>query len=485
MCDVDGYMSSAIVYQYLSKFTADITMFFHTGKQHGLAKNLDEDIPRQVMESGVSLLIIPDAGSDDGRRNRQLFNAGIDTIVLDHHEITMGNPTAIVVNHHLGEGLNIALSGTGVAQKFVVAFNSLYGDRKEQYFYEDLVAISLVSDICNLTTLENRAFLSKGFDIIKDPNKGNQFIKIIVDKFNRRGMTPEGFSFGMIPPINSLCRIDSMEDKRRFFMCLVENEFPDTGIEIMKAAHREQNKIVSNLMKEIEPNLDTRHKANVAFVEADRKEFTGLVANKFCGSTGKPTLLLRQESSTTWSGSIRSPFPVASLINESGLAQCRGHEEACGIFIKKANLQKLLRWFDNLKIDKNPDIEVTAILKPEDITLSLCCACADHKDMWGASQGSKIVRPSFYIKLKMNSRDIQIYGEKRNTLGFKIGNKMLAWRFKCSKEELESVHEYKNAMVELLGHLEVNNWGGFDQPNFIVDKFEISQNENPTWEEMF
>ena len=114
----------------------------------------EEDIVQQVIDSGVNLLIIPDAGSNDDGQCKELVAKSIDVLILDHHEITTPNPYAIIINHHLGKGLNTALSGTGVTHKFVQSCAECWGIELGNLYY-DLVATSVISDICDLTTLEN------------------------------------------------------------------------------------------------------------------------------------------------------------------------------------------------------------------------------------------------------------------------------------------------------------------------------------------
>lgn len=57
--DVDGFTSSAIMYQYLKRQNPQLQIdyYVHSGKQHGL-----EDMWEKLQGKNYSLLIIPDAG---------------------------------------------------------------------------------------------------------------------------------------------------------------------------------------------------------------------------------------------------------------------------------------------------------------------------------------------------------------------------------------------------------------------------------------
>ena len=155
--DSDGVMSTAIAYDFLKKQGVQPIVFWHTGKQHGISPSKDEDMLQQIIDSGITLLWMPDAGSGDVNSCKELKQLGIDTIITDHH-LAKNNPYAIVINCHFGEGLNVNLTGAGVTDKFIEGYCERYGIERPDY--SDLVAFSLISDVADLTSLENRAYMN-------------------------------------------------------------------------------------------------------------------------------------------------------------------------------------------------------------------------------------------------------------------------------------------------------------------------------------
>lgn len=467
--DVDGQLSAALIVKFLLRFTNNLTYFFHVGKGHGLVQNKEKDIVQQIIHSEVKLIIIPDAGSNDSGQCGILKSVGTDILILDHHEISTPNPYAIIINHHLGEGLNTALSGTGVTHKFVQScaesWNIDLGD-----LYYDLVATSIISDICDLTTLENRAYIKYGFEHITDP-----MLELMFAKFNRKGNNPIGVSWGTAPPINSLCRGDDQQAKIDFFMALVGKGDMDNGVSVARKAHNEQSKIVKTIYEEIEPDLDRNHKVMIGYTTEEYKGYTGLIANKITGNFGKPALVLRELNSTTWSGSLRSPVDIADKINESKLAKCQGHLSAAGIFLKKSNLNRLIKWFDALPLDADPERQVTAILKPSQITLPLCHACSDDMVLWGASEGNKIVQPKFYLEFETSQSDIQVFVKKTTTVKITKDNVSFL-KFQCDDETAQLLQR-ERCKVAMIIKLSVNEWNGVESPQAIIDTWEIEKIE--------
>lgn len=467
--DVDGQLSAALIVKFLLRFTNNLAYFFHVGKGHGLVQNKEEDIPQQVLDSGVSLLIAPDSSTNDAPQCQWLKSNGVDVIICDHHEVTTQNPYAIIINHHLGEGLNTALSGTGVTHKFAISCAESCGIDISDLYY-DLVATSIISDVCDLTTLENRAYVKYGFEHITDP-----MLELMFAKFNRKGNNPIGVSWGTAPPINSLCRGDDQQAKIDFFMALVGKGDMDNGVSVARKAHNEQSKIVKTIYEEIEPDLDRSHKVMIGYTTEEYKGYTGLIANKITGNFGKPALVLRELNSTTWSGSLRSPVDIADKINESKLAKCQGHLSAAGIFLKKSNLNRLIKWFDTLPLDTNPERQVTAILKPNQITLPLCHACSDDMVLWGASDGNKIVQPKFYLEFETSPSNVQVFVKKTTTVKItKDGVSFL--KFQCDDKTAQLLQK-ERCKVAMIVTLDVNVWNDVESPQGIIDTWEIEKIE--------
>ena len=154
-CDVDGLCSTVIAYQFFRSNGIEPIVFFHSGKQHGV-----NDLMTEILNAKLDLLIVPDA-SGKPEECKTLRDSGCDVIIADHHEIEKENQFAIVVNCMQGD-TNHAASGTTVMSKIVDRYSERYlGGRR--FNFEDLVALSLLSDSRSMLSIENRAYLNLGF----------------------------------------------------------------------------------------------------------------------------------------------------------------------------------------------------------------------------------------------------------------------------------------------------------------------------------
>lgn len=489
-CDYDGISSAACLYNFLMSVwpELDIKTFMHVGKGHGLVQNSEEDIVQQVIDSGVTLLFAPDSTSNDKDGCMQLKSQGVDIIVLDHHEIVEDNPYAIIVNHHLDKTgrLNTDLSGCGVTFKFIQAYaedNAIdIGD-----LYYDLVATSIVTDVCSMLHPENRALVEYGFNHITNPMVATMF-----EKFNRRGNNPIGVAWGIGPAVNAVIRSSDQDAKWALFNGFINSENIDDGISAARKAHNAQTKIVKELYEKIEPTLDNSHKVLVGYSDDENKSFSGLIANKILGNFGKPCLILREMNATTLTGSLRSPVDIADKINASCLAKCQGHASACGIFVKKSNLNKLLDWFDKQDLSQKPVKTVTAEINPNNIDISLCKACQDNMMLWSGSDGGKIPQPKFYVKLDITPDDVTVFAKKTNAVKV-VKDGVSFIKFSVPQSIVDDLKNGDN-ILEMIVSLEVNEWNGNFTPQANIEEWEIIPKEKKEefidnsefdWDEVF
>lgn len=465
--DLDGDCSSAIVYMLIREFSnIDPTIYNHIGKQHGL-----DDLMETIKADRPDLLIIPDAGSNNATQCMELKALGMDIIILDHHVRDRDNPYALVVNPYGNSNpVNKAISGTGVVEKFARALGSAQD-------FKDIVAISLVSDSCSLLSHENRKYIHDGLT-----KPSNPFIKYALEKLCYRGVCPEGVAFGIAPLGNALSRQEDSASKLLFFDALVGKIKPEDAVTAMKGVKSKQDYQVRKLMGAMEPELDMGHKVLFGFANPDSKNYLGLVANKVCSKYGKPTFMLREANSTTWSGSMRSPIDLLETINQSGLAKCQGHDAACGIIIKKSKLKRFAKFMDGLELETEPSVDVAASITPEAITLRLAKLCASNAILWGKD----VPKPKFHVRL--DCPQSYVYHGRTTTAKLVAGG-IDFMRFFASADDADALQAVSNQAVDVIATLSLNEYNGVVKPQAIVESYEVTtraeQQPDISWEEIF
>lgn len=476
--DCDGACSAALTVIFLKSVgVTDYVLFSHDGKQHGVHDKVEE-----IIQSKVDFIIVPDGGTNDAEDCKTIKEAGIDILILDHHLIEKENISAIVINPYRGSSeLNTDISGTGVVYKFCEAYYHMYMgcEWEECGNTRDIVAVSLVSDVCNLSSLENRAFMHYG---LSDPD--NEFLNYLFEKkCKRRGINSDGIGWDIAPLANTLARSDEQDTKLLFFKALIGDIGFEDGVKEISRVKRNQDSLVKEEYERLSSEVDYNQKAIVGFSDPTNKSYLGLIANKFCGKYNKPTFILRELNSTTWSGSMRSNIDLANRINETGLAQAQGHEGACGIVIKKAYFDRFIEWLDTLEISHDPEIEVTADVAPNQLTVDFCEKISNNKILWGKG----VPNPSFHIKHRVTKDNVFIFKKNTTTVKIQFGN-LSCLMFFAKEEDVEAFTKHDVFDIELVvGECGINEYNGYITPQAIIQEYEIIpvKDGNADWSDLF
>ena len=476
--DCDGMCSATIVRTFLNTYyDIDPVIYIRQGKAHGLRASASEDIVEQIKADDIQLMIIPDAGTNDAPECHDLKAHGSDTLILDHHKVEVDNPDAVIVNHHLGNGLNTALSGTGVTAKFIQYYCEYY--HVDAPYMDDLVAMSIFSDSCSLLPLENRCYADIGMNRVE-----NDMIKAMLPLANRYGVNPTGYSWAMIPLINAICRQEKIDDKRKLFDAMSGHGDIDEAIKMCKAAHRLQADEVKQIMEEVEPTLDLNHKVVVGYAKPQDANLIGLVANKFMSKYHKPIILLRPMNTTTWSGSFRSPVPLNEIINNSGYGRALGHDFAAGVYVKKADLPKLIDYLDTIDFPDEPEINVTACLNASDVNVKMCQMCEDNKELYGTG----VPEPTFFFQGIIYPENVQMFKKRTTTIKVTLDG-MDFLMFMANQDQIDDFTFSGPKLVNIVATLSTNTWNNVTTKqgkikNYSLDKVE-AEVFNEDWEDDF
>lgn len=462
--DCDGMCSATIIRTFLNTYYGiDPVIYIRQGKAHGLRASASEDIVEQIKADGIQLMIIPDAGTNDAPECHDLKAHGCDTLILDHHKVEVDNPDAVIVNHHFGDGLNTALSGTGVTAKFIQYYCLYYG--LDIPYMDDLVAMSIFSDSCSLIPLENRCYADVGMHRVE-----NEMIKAMLPLADRYGVNPTGYSWAMIPLINAICRQEKIDDKRKLFDAMSGHGNIDEAIKMCKAAHRLQADEVKQIMEEVEPTLDLNHKVVVGYAKPQDANLIGLVANKFMSKYHKPIILLRPMNTTTWSGSFRSPVPLNEIINQSGYGKALGHDFAAGVYIKKADLSKLIDYLDTIDFPDEPEIEVTACINTNDVNVKTCQMCEDNKELYGKD----IPEPTFFFQGVIYPENVQMFKKRTTTIKVTL-NGMDFLMFMANQDQIDDFTFSGPKLVNIVATLSTNTWNNVTTKQGKIKNYSLEE----------
>lgn len=459
-CDVDGVCSSALIYMFLldeGVSRDNIRLLVHSDKSHGLTKEIMEQIGNDC-----KWFIVPDAGTNDYNQQKELNNRGIKILIADHHIKESDNEfgeNTIVVNSQLQKLNNNHLCGTGVMWKVLCAYSN--SDREQDM---PLVAFANLSDVMNMTSLENRylnSILMKNYESV-------DFLNAQKNAWIKDDLNPTSVVWNITPKINASIRSGDLDLLRQIFMFVLTGE--DNGtIKACARAHRQQQNLVKSKVEEILPTINQSEKVLIGFTEPSA--YTGLIAGKLCGMFNKPTLLV-YENNGYYMGSVRAPSSFKRYCTGHLFTYAMGHEAAFGIKFPKENLDEIRNYFSTLKFSNESKYTVVKSLNANHLNEveKMIKEFSGHDDLWAEG----IPKPQFHIHIKnLSTNDIKTLGNG-STIKFSCGD-MDFIKFFVGAAEKERYHigENKQISVDVIGEIGINTFNNTDTIQMVVDKLEM------------
>lgn len=497
--DCDGFTSFAVFMNYLNNlFPAfvqnNIVYKTHKGKSHGI--DIDE-IPKDT-----KLVIALDASSNEYEIHKKLREAGMDVLIIDHHEATEVSPDACVINNQLCDYPNKSLSGVGMVYKFCCYLDQLLGvDHADKYL--DLVALGMIADMMDLRYFETKHLIQLGCENIRSP-----FIKMMMarNEYSIKGqLTPFTVGFYIAPYINAVARVGTQEETLLLAESMLEyrayERIPSTkrgcsgqtesrveqACRTANNVRNRQNKARDVSTEFVDKLIETNNLLDnkILVVQAPKANgldtnITGLIGNQTSAKYQHPVLILNErnhDGEIWWEGSARGLLDSELtnfkefLINTGLVEYAEGHPNAFGVGIKDQNIQKFIE-FTNEKlkdIDFRPIYWVDFIYKSDTLNPNTILTIGQYNYLWGQS----LDKPKIAIEdINITPNNVQVM--KGPSLKFTI-NGIEYIKFKAAEEEIKLFQDNAIVNITIVGECDINTWGGVERPQIIIVDYEVNK----------
>lgn len=505
--DDDGFTSAAIFLNYLYKIVpsiveANIIYDFHPHKAHGIW--LDQ-IPQEA-----KLVIALDSSSNEYDIHEQLFNKGIDVLVIDHHNADKISPFACVINNQLCDYPTKSLSGAGMVYKFCKYIDNLLNLNYADNFL-DLVSLGLTGDVMSLRDLETSYLTRKGLENIQNP-----FIREMIEKNSYQlgtDITSIGVAFYIVPYINAVARLGTKEEKRILFEAMLDwkalNQIPSTkrgckgqmeaivtqAVRMSNNIKNHQNKIRDENIEIINNQIEEKDllRNKILIIQSTPEEpinrsISGLIANRLVSEYQRPVIILNEynvDNEIVWEGSARG-YEKSQLKDLQTFEQksnlinwAQGHANAHGLSISNENLFKFIDYCNQeLKdIEFTPDYRVDFIWQYSDILAKNILDIGNLKHLWGKDVEEALV----VIKgIRVTANNLHLMAKDRNpTLKIDLKDNIKAIKFKSGEEEYNNLYTEQGCVViDILCKCEINEYCGNINPQLIIQDYEIVSHQD-------
>ncbi len=497
--DPDGLTSTAMLHNYLKDHCPemDIQIVIHEKRVHGIF--MDELEP--YLE-GASLVIIPDAGSEDVDQRIELVQRGLDVLVVDHHEPNEGinatDPQAgIIVNNNI-DGIYTSLSGAGMCYMLMKAIDEkMWTNYADNYI--DLAMLGCVSDMMDISTDYMQHIVQEGMSNIR--NKGLDAMVSAQSFSIGDKIDPVSISFYITPIINSVYRLGSMEDKRNLTnsFCNLDdtiyiytpkrgkNKGEDIEETIYQKSAREcisLNGKRQRLGKKAVKEAKIYEDCAINFVEIDSeygsKGLSRIVANNLARKEMKPTVVYYRNESGDLRGSMSSGDVIDKFkdrLNETPVFKfVKGHQAASGLQVKEDMLPTAVtefnKKFGDLTFDKIYEIDFDIPYKDfvehgYDIGKDIC----EYDYMYGKG----IEAPRILISnIKIPISQVELIGAKKSTIKFNFADGLSAIMFNSNEEFYTQMVDWKDFVdLNIVGRFSKNEYKDNVSFQIMIDDLEV------------
>jgi single-stranded-DNA-specific exonuclease len=314
--DVDGATSAALLIRLLRGLGLAPAAYIPDRLMEGYGPSGAALV--SIAQGGASLIVTVDCGAQAFEALAMARTAGVDVIVVDHHQCAATLPMAhAVVNpNRLDEGEGAAhghLAAVGVAFLLGAALlrdlrgRGFFAVRPEPRLIDllDLVALGTVADVAALRGL-NRAFVAQGLKVMgAGRNVGLQAL-LVASRLKRAPQCSDlGFALG--PRINAGGRVGKSDLGVR----LLTTEDPQEAADIaeqLNQLNEERRAIEAGVQVEAEALAMGQDNRAVAVVAGHgwHPGVIGIVAGRLKEKLGKPSIVIALDEAGVGKGSGRS-----------------------------------------------------------------------------------------------------------------------------------------------------------------------------------
>jgi single-stranded-DNA-specific exonuclease len=404
--DVDGATSAALLVSLLRRLGADPIVYIPDRLMEGYGPSGKALV--ELKERGASVAVCVDCGAQAFEALEQAAAAGLDVIVVDHHQCATLLPLAhaLINPNRLDETDDGAAHGhlAAVGMAFLLGV-ALLRELRGRGFFEalaepkiidllDLVALGTVADVARLKSL-NRAFVTQGLKVMAArQNVGLSALAEAARLVKPPSCRDLGFALG--PRINAGGRVGKSDLGVRLLTSTDPEEARTIAAELDRL-NEERRAIEMLVCEQAEEQAAKLNGAPVLTVMGTgwHPGVIGIVAGRIKERFGRPAIVIAETEDGTGKGSGRSISGVdlgAAVLaaKDSGLLVAGGgHAMAAGLTMAPGGLEPFREFIsDRLAADVEKALGerallLDALLAPGGVAGHLCDAL-DSAGPYGA-----------------------------------------------------------------------------------------------------
>lgn len=404
--DVDGATSAALLVRLLRALDVPVGAYIPDRLMEGYGPSGAALV--RIGQAGSKLIVTVDCGAQAFDAIAEARAAGVEVIVVDHHQCatTLPQAFAVVNPNRLDEEPDAAIHGNlaavgvafllGAALLRTLRARGHFGSRAEPQLIEllDLVALGTVADVARLTGF-NRALVTQGLKVMA--KRANIGMAALMDAARlTRPPTASDMGFALGPRINAGGRVGKSDLGVRLLTTNDPQEAADIAQELCRLNEERRAIEAAVLDQAIEASAACAN-APVAIVAGDgwHPGVIGIVAGRLKEKLHRPAIVIAVDADGVGKGSGRSISGVdlgAAILaaKETGLLVAGGgHAMAAGLTVEKNKVDALGAFLnerlaaDVERASGDKSLLIDAVLAPRGIS-PLWCDAIESAGPYGA-----------------------------------------------------------------------------------------------------
>ena len=454
--DCDGITATAQLVRFFKRRGSDPIVRLPHRVDDGYG--LNEKIIDELIGQKITLLITVDTGISSIEEIAKAREAGMDTIVSDHHSLQEELPPALALLH---PALAPAYpfphpAGAGVAHQLLRALEK--GSWEDMETDVILAMIGTIADIVELKS-DNRLIVQKGLAALSQTNDKTLLKLIEVSGLKKEQITSTDVAFRIAPRINASGRM--AHPQLALDALLGDSKAIKKIDELNKARQKDTESLYADALKELKTDIPLLSVAKADFPHG----IIGLIAGRLTEEFGRPSAIAVIDDDEC-TASLRSP-PCYDI--SEGLTRCQdlierfgGHAQAAGCTVLKKNWKKFCALLSNditahtKSNDLLPTLNIDAVIQPSDVTFKMI---NDLSRLEPYGQGNR--KPLFIIKNVMTD-ELRRVGSDKTHLQCRING------IKCVGFGLGKLIDELNESVDIACRLGMDIWKDYGQPQIVI-----------------
>lgn len=404
--DVDGATSAALLVRLLRALDVPVGAYIPDRLMEGYGPSGAALV--KIGEAGSKLVVTVDCGAQAFDAIAEANAAGVEVIIVDHHQCatTLPDALAVVNPNRLDEDPDAALHGNlaavgvafllGAALLRTLRTRGFFGGRAEPSLIDllDLVALGTVADVARLTGF-NRALVTQGLKVMA--RRGNIGMAALMDAARlTKPPTASDMGFALGPRINAGGRVGKSDLGVRLLTTNDPQEAADIAVELNRLNEERRAIEAAVLDQAMEASIACAN-APVAIVSGQgwHPGVIGIVAGRLKEKLHRPAIVIAVDETGIGKGSGRSISGVdlgAAILaaKETGLLVAGGgHAMAAGLTVHADRIDALGAFLnDRLAADVerasgDKSLLIDAVLAPRGIS-PLWCDAIESAGPYGA-----------------------------------------------------------------------------------------------------